>query len=247
MRCLNGQNNWNVIDCHSNYLWRNIHLIGKVWHGLFLNNSFTADNATFSGDADVILEDGGHTGENNTTPKDNTFLNHRHMHSEGTQVNSIRITSGGYNNFNMCFLDGFKCSDSIISLNNTDFYTIHNNNFNNITALDMQPTSPDVRKAGIHLAGTSVFDNVFRQIRMPAYPETVKIEGTGVVHNDIEIGAFWGVPSRVTDTGATDSNVIRIMGGARTTGTMSPIVHTGGVSKIVDHRKGVGKRRNAIS
>ena len=82
----NGAENWVVSNCYTNYLWRNIHLIGKVWHGRFENLVPSAANAQFFGDADIIIEDGGHTGSTNTTPKDNKFYNIRTQHAEGQQA-----------------------------------------------------------------------------------------------------------------------------------------------------------------
>ena len=234
----NGQENWVVSNCHSNYLWRNLHLIGKVWHGRFENLVFTADNTLFSGDCDILLEDGGHTGGTNTTPKENRFYNIRNMHSEGTQVNSIRIQSAGYNIFSDIFIDGFKCSHSAICLNNTDGYSIHDNIFQNMYAIDMATPTPDTRESSLYLDGTNVHDNVFRVMRLPIYPETVKLVGTGVVSNDIEIAGYWGTSSRVTDTGTDGSNILRILPGNRLTGTPTPIIHTGALSRVVDDRKG---------
>ena len=55
---------------------------------------------------------------------------------------------------------------------------------------------------------------------------------------DIEIVSFWGVASRVTYTGTDGTNTIRVKAGARITGADTPITHTGGVSRVIDSRKG---------
>ena len=51
-------------------------------------------------------------------------------------------------------------------------------------------------------------DNTFKDVRINAYPETVKLVGAGVRRNDIEIASFWGTLSRVTDTGTDGTNTI---------------------------------------
>jgi hypothetical protein len=235
---LNGQNNWVVRNCYGSYMWRCIHLIGNIWHGRFEDNSFTSGNATFLGDAGLILEDGGHTDFLNPTPKDCRFISNRFMHSEGTQQDCIRIQSGGYNIFENLFIDGFKYINAVITLNNTDTLDIHNNTFKDITVVDLRTPTPDIRQAGLYIAGTSVYDNVFRNLRIAPNPETIKIVGTGAVRNDIEFSSYFGAVSRVTDTGTDGNNVLRPIAGALPSGVNSPIVHTGGLSRVIDSRPG---------
>ena len=140
--------------------------------------------------------------------------------------------------FRDIFIDGFKYSHALISLDNTDGYIIHDNNFDTVTTLDLVTPSPDNRQAALYLAGTTTVDNYITNFRSAPYTETVKLVGTGVMRNDIEIAAFWGLPSTVTDTGTDGTNTIRVKAGARITGADTPITHTGGVSRVIDSRKG---------
>ena len=76
------------------------------------------------------------------------------MHSQGTEVNHIRMTSGAYNMFQQLNVDGFKCTHSVISLDNTDTLTIAYNSFNGVACVDMVPPTPDTREAALYLGGT---------------------------------------------------------------------------------------------
>src|SRR5688500_2699450 len=64
------------------YLWRGLHIIGKSWYNWFENIMFRDANSTFSGNADLILENGNHTVDTtNPTPKVNHFKNLKALHT----------------------------------------------------------------------------------------------------------------------------------------------------------------------
>ena len=115
---------------------------------------------------------------------------------------------------------------------------IHGNTLTDIAVIDLATPTPDTRQAALYLAGTACYGNTIRNLRIDTYPITGPISGTGVKHNDIELEAQWGNVASITDTGANASNTFRIKGGA-TTGTATAITHTGGISRIIDTRKGM--------
>lgn len=237
---VNGGHTTVIKNIFSEYLWRCIHLVGGIWFSNFEDILSYNGNGTFVGDNVLLLEDGGHTGSINPTPKVNDFNRFVTLHADVGQMNEfLRIKSGGYNTFRNFFVDGVGYKTAPLNLDNTDTLTTHNNTFKNIQAIDLTVTpSPDNRQACLYLAGTSVQDNVFRELRLPNYPIALKISGTGVKDNDIEMAAYFGGAASINDTGASPTNIIRLFPGNNTTGTDVPITHTGGVSKIIDNRRG---------
>ena len=241
-----GYNDFNVANCYLNYPWRAIHLIGQIWQGTFHHIQTHEFNASFVGDCVIILEDGGHSGFNNQTPKRNIFRDINLMHANGQYESGIKIKSGAYNLFDSIYIDGQKYEVAAIELNNTDALTIASNTFQNVTVLDLgvegSPT-PDNRKGALYLAGTATFDNVFRNMKLAPWPSvTVKLEGTGVQRNDIEIASYWGANAAVTDTGTDGTNTIRVMGGHLAGGSDVKITHTGAMSRVIDTRRGASRR-----
>jgi hypothetical protein len=236
---VNGGHTTVIRNIFSEYLWRCIHLIGAMWFGIYENVLSFAGNTSFAGDSVLLLEDGGHTGTINPTPKANDFNRFASIHSAGAMNEFLRMKSGGYNTFRNFFVDGDEYKTAPLNLDNTDTLTTHNNTFKNWGFIDLvHIPSPDNRQAVLYLAGTNVNDNVFREMRMPPYPIALKISGTGVKDNDIEMAAYFGAAATVNDTGANNTNIIRLFPGNNTTGTDTPITHTGGVSTIIDSRRG---------
>jgi hypothetical protein len=144
------------------------------------------------------------------------------------------------------FINGYKYQTAVLNLNNTDTLTIHNNTFRDNYIIDLIGIpSPDNRQANLYMAGTAVFDNEVFNLRAAPWSAdatTIKLSGTGVERNYIEIPALWGTTTKVTDTGSGQSNTIKIItGGGKIAGTEAPITHTGGVSRIIDDRRGAEK------
>jgi hypothetical protein len=223
---------------YTQYMWRGIHLIGGVWWAKFLDMFMQEANASFVGDAFIILEDGGHSNANNPSPKECTFQRISLTNGSGKFTDAIRITAGGYNRFNEIDVNGRQYTNAIINMNNTDALTIHNNTFDNFQVIDTNVTpTPDNRKATLYLAGTAVNDNIFKKMRLVNYPIAILMEGTGVRHNLIEAAAHFGAILQVTDTTASAFNTVVVQGGS-TTGVANKITHTGGLSRIIDTRRG---------
>ena len=244
-----GYDDYIVTRCFLNNMWRGLHLIGYVWFGRFENIISHDFTTSMIGDAFVTLEDGGHT-TNNATPKVNIFRNLKVAHTQGTWNNCVRMKSGGYNVFENMFVDGLKYTVAVINLDNTDTLTTSSNTFQNLTTLDLSGVAPvpDNRQATLYLAGTAVYDNNFINFRSAPYPtQTVKLSGTGVVRNSIELAGYWGTFATITDTGAGEGNTYTIRGGHKTTAGDSKIVHTGGVGRIIDNRPGAEKGGIATS
>ena len=244
-----GYDDFAVRNCYINYPWRAIHLIGQIWQGTFEHIQTHEFNATFVGDCVIILEDGGHSGFNNQTPKRNVFRDINLMHANGQYESGIKIRSGGYNLFDSIYIDGQKYEVAAIELNNTDTLDISSNTFQNVTVLDLgvegSPT-PDNRKGALYLAGSGTYDNVFRNMKLAPWPSvTVRLEGTGVQRNDIEIASYWGAAAAVTDTGTDGTNTIRVMGGHLSGGSDVKITHSGSMSRIIDGRRGASRRGSA--
>lgn len=236
------QNAYIVRDVHTSYLWRTLHLIGRVQYGTFSDIAINSPNAAFVGDADFILEDGGHTDVTiNPSPKVNRFENLRVSRGPSLMNCCIRIKSGGYNRFRNVQIDGHTYVKAAADLDNTDTLTIHNNTFDNLQLLDLNGVDAvDVREAALYLAG-NCNDNWFNNSRIYPYPVSVKLVGSGVTRNHIEMDAYWGVTSSVTDTGTDGTNVIKVKAGAKTTPGDSKITHVGGMSRIIDERQGSEK------
>lgn len=234
-----------VTNVFGNYMWRGIHLIGGVWWGRFQNLSFSAASPSFNtGDAFIIIEDGGHIGESNGVPKENKFYNVR-LIGEFEMNNAIRLRGCGYNTFRDVFIDGYSYRQAAISLeaNTTTLGGVGNNLFDNVTIIDQNATpSPDNRKASLYLGATGtnkVWDNYFQNMRAAAYPVTVRLEGANVMRNDIEFDAHFGNLLNVNDTGADPTNTIRVKGGNfNTTGGDAKITQTGLTSRVIDSRPG---------
>ena len=232
-----GFDDYIVTNCFGNYIWRMLHLIGAIWSGRFENILTYSSNATFTYDAHVLLEDGGHVSSNEPTPKVNRIRNLQFYDALGQATDAIRFESAQYNQINNVFIGGRKYTNSVICLNNTEALPIHGNTLTDITVIDLATPTPDTRQAAVYLAGTACYGNTIRNLRIDTYPITVLISGTGVRHNDIELEAIWGNVASITDTGANASNTFRIKGGA-TTGNATAITHTGAISRIIDTRKG---------
>jgi hypothetical protein len=236
---LTGRRAIHVKDINLNYMWRGIHLVGLIWFGDFANITSTVSNTGFVGDAVIILEDGGHSNIFNPTPKGNTFRNTMCFHGDGLYNDFIRLQSGGYNLFDYAYIDGKFYVNAPITLNNTDTLHISNNVFRDMIELDMEAPSPDTRKASLWMSGTNVYDNQFINSKLPNNPKAVRIDSTGVYRNEIQLVARWGTSNIIVDdTGGGESNLIVVRPGNRITAGENTIVHTGGVSRVEDKRKG---------
>lgn len=238
----NNQYNWIVRDCYLNYMWRGVHLIGYVWYGLFQNITFTVSNTGFAGDACLILEDGSHTGANNPTPKSNEFHNIQTHNGDGKYNSFLDMKSGGYNNFSLIFVDGRNYDLGVYYLNNTDALVIHNNTFRDLFTLDLvDPASAS--HGSLYLKGGSVYDNIFEKCRLTLFSsKTVKLEGTGVMNNYIELDSYWGgVVPIVNHVTPGESNTIAVMAGSKTSATNLPVTLSGTAAnrcRVVDTRRG---------
>ena len=244
----NGALEWRVSNCYSQYMWRTLHLSGMVWWGLFENISIQRSNASFTqGDTDILVEDGGHTFPAiNPSPKANIFRNINWNSGDSELNNAIKMTAGGYNIFENMFIDGYKYRTATIELNNTDALTIHNNTFQNVTVLDHFAPAVDTRIACLYLTGTSVYDNLFRRMRLYPYPIMARLASTGVMRNEIELAAYWGAAASINDTGAGEGNTYIPIAGAKTTTGDTAITHTGAVGRVIDHRRGASRSGNSF-
>jgi hypothetical protein len=239
----NGGFNWVVKNCYFNYLWRGIHLIGFVWWGLFEDVMITISDPAFEGDAPLILEDGGHVNPaTNPTPKGNYFRNIQTQSGDGVYNDFLRMQSGGYNMFENILIDGKYYTNAIFTLNNTDALAIHQNRISNVLAIDIEIMPGSNVQGSLYMAGTSVFDNVFEKCRWPiCQGKTVKLEGAGVMNNDIEIISYWGgaVPV-VSHVSSGESNTIRVFTGSKSTAGNVPITLSGTTPRcrVIDARRG---------
>ena len=235
---ITGRRACNVKDVSGAYMWRLIHLKGLVWFGSFQNISSTVSNTAFTGDAAIILEDGGHANTWNPTPKANRFSNTMCFHGDGLLNDFIRLQSGAYNIFDHAYIDGKFYANAPITLNNTDTLHISNNTFRDILTIDMEAPTSDTRKASLWMSGTNVYDNRFINCKFQNNPKGARMDSTGVYRNEIELTARWGASAIIVDdTGSGESNVVVVRPGNRTTAGETPITHTGGVSRIIDTRR----------
>jgi len=223
-------------NIYGQYLWRGIHLIGGVWWGVFNNVQFNSSNTSFTGDADIIMEQGSHTTGGNPWPKFNKFTNTFIDHGGGTMTNSLKMVDGGYNTFDNYDIEGSKYTQAPWALTGQCTF----NNFQHINFLDAITPTPDVRVASLYLTGSNCYYNIFRNSKLPQYPYSVAIK-SGAFRNDIELTAFWGTAASVDDSGSGIENVIRLTPSATTAATaQAKITTTGGAGnlRVIDARKG---------
>jgi hypothetical protein len=236
-----GFDDYVITRCYGNYMWRMLHLIGAIWSGRFENITTFSTNATFLGDAHVVIEDGGHSSVIEPTPKVNRFKNIHLYDASGEMVNGIRIKSGQYNQFDNIYVGGIRYQVAVLNMSNTDALPTSSNTLRDLIFIDLQPPAVDTRQAAIYLAGTSVCDNSILNIRCAQYPLTAKLSGTGVEKNLLQFSSIWGNIVSITDTGSDPSNTYEIFGG-NTTSADAPITHTGGVGRVIDKRRGASAR-----
>ena len=235
-----------VTNLFTQYLWRTLHLLGHIWFSKFENFQIGSPNPAFTGDTDILIEDGGHVDTTNPTPKQNLFNRVRVSRGPSNMHSWLRMQSGGYNIFRDCFVDGYQYDKAVVDMENTDVLTTTYNHFDNLQCLDLTGVpSPDNRKATVYMKG-QVADNWFHACHLqgssPSPPTMILLEGTGVVRNHIETDAFWGGTVKVVDTGTDGTNVVKVKGGSKfSPGVDVPITHTGGLSRIIDERRGAEK------
>jgi hypothetical protein len=236
-----------VSNIGTQYLWRGLHLIGKLWYGKFENIMFTDANVNFSGNADLILENGNHTLDSgNPTVKVCHFKNIKALHS-GEMDYGILMKSGNYNFFSDVWWEGNAYRTAIIALDNSDAsisssYIMGSNNFYRVGVLDTNSVpSPDNRIAALYLNGSGVIDSVFEDCRLTKYPQTVRLAG-GCLNNTIELSGYYGNTPTVVDTGAGENNVVIIQGGFKTTSGQAVVTTTNSLAKILDQRGGAQTR-----
>lgn len=238
-----------VKDIYTQYLWRTLDLSGHVWYSRFENISISSPNVAFIGDTDILLHDGGHVHVTNPTVKSNLFSRLRVSRGDCHMNSAIRIQSGNYNYFRDCFVDGKTYDVAVVDMNNTDTLTTTFNHFDNLQCLDLEGVAPDNRKGTIWMTGQCV-DNWFVNCRLQGSSPTneiIRMEGSGVVRNNIEFDAWWGGTAVITDTGTDGTNVVKVKGGAKFSPTLDvAITHTGGMSRIIDERPGA-QRAGATS
>ena len=229
-----------IKDIWGQYMWRGIHLIGGVWWGIVENTTFMDANATFVGDADIILETGGHTTGGNPTPKYNHISKHFSNHVGGKVDYFVHIINGNYNEFDYFVSDSLVVGVAGIALeqNTESSNIVAGNVFFNPHILDVsQIPTPDTRQAGIYLNGQYVLDNSFYSARVNRIINNVKISNNAA-RNYVQHAAYWGSEFTLNDTGAGISNTVELIGGSRTGATESAATITGGTSRIIDKRRG---------
>lgn len=238
---LNGLDNFVVTNCYGQYLWRMLTISGMIWFGRFENLGHTELSGGFVGDTPLLIEDGGHVGAQNPTPKGNIFRNLRFQSNAGTYTNAIRITSGGYNWLRDIFINGRAYTHSVIGLN-TDHVNagIGANLIDNVTIFDLITPTPDVRQATVFLGGAGkVWDNTLSNFRCAPYPVTVKLNTVDVRRNDLEFDANFGGNVTITDSATDGTNTLRIKGGnLNVAGTDAVIGTQVQLSRIIDSRHG---------
>lgn len=224
------------------YLWRGIHIIGKAWYNAFENIEFTDTNANFSGNADLILENGGHTEVGNSVAKECHFRNIKSFHT-GEMDYAILIKSGNYNKFFDTYIEGNSYRTALVALDNSDYsintgFLASANVFYGLQNIDTNTTpSPDNRKAALYLNGTGCVHNIFHDVGMTKYPDTIAIAGDAK-NNVIYHAGYWGNVPTIKDTGAGENNVIIIQGNWKTTDGLTKITSSDSIVKITDQRQG---------
>jgi hypothetical protein len=232
-----------VSHISTTYMWRGLHLKGKLWYGTFHDIMFQDANANFSGNADLILENGSHTEDfGNPTVKECHFRNIKSFHS-GEMDYGILMKSGNYNVFVDTFIEGNAYRKALIALDNSDYdintgFICSANTFYRLSSIDTNTVpSPDNRIATLYLNGAGCVHNIVHDGMLTKYPNTIRIAGDAK-NNVIYHAGYWGAVPTINDTGAGENNVIIIQGGWKTTNGLSKITTTAGIAKIQDMRKG---------
>jgi hypothetical protein len=232
-------------NLHLEYMWRGIDVAGMSWFGLF-TKIFTAHSASnFTGDASIVIRDGGIVDPaQNPNPKALYFRDLTQSAGAGTQVNYIRIESGGYHQFHNVFVDGKFFTEAVLKLGGeSPALGTSKNYFENFTTLDLEYPTPNTTKSSLYIKGSGTvlcYSNTFINCHFTNTPEAILLEGDAVVENRIECVAVWGAQTtRVTDTTApARRNTIIIFGTGNTAIAPTKITHTGGTSRIIDMRGG---------
>ncbi len=206
-------------NVYTQYIWRPLHLIGAVWWGEFTNLNFSDASSSFTGDTDILLEQGSHTSVAlNPWPKGNVFRDIQVNHS-GHMANSLRATAAGYNRFDNYTVDGdpssYYFTDSVWSFSGKS----NSNVMRDGLVLDLNTVpSPDNRLGSLALDGTSCYNNRFYNMNLFDASHSISLKN-GTYRNDIEVAGFWGVNLDIDDSGSGAGNTITLFPGAITSGT----------------------------
>jgi hypothetical protein len=230
---------WSVKNCYFHSMWNGVTLYGVIWFGEFENLVFTTSSSTFLGDSCIKMGSGGHTGAFGTIPKANSFRHLCTNSGDGVYDAFIKMTAASYNVFDHIFIDGKYYDIAAFTLNNSDAtYPISSNTFNDVTILDDETTVNTI--ASVYMTGTEVEDTIFHNSKLQNVPISLRMDSAGVTRNVIELAARWSTTAvtSVNDTGSGNSNTIRVIPGVTTGTAVEPITHTGGVSRVIDCRRG---------
>jgi hypothetical protein len=199
------------------YMWRGVHLIGSAWWCDFNDLNFGDASSGFTGDADMIMEKGTHTGGANKWPKFcniNRFVSDHGGGSGGTMANALRILDGGYNQFNWT-VEGTKYTEAVFALKDG---FVGANVFFRPAILDLTTPTPDNRVGSVLLSGANCYANKFIAAYLPrngptasGYQVAIK---SGSFRNDIELAGFWGSTLSIDNVGCGDYNIIKIFTGS---------------------------------
>jgi hypothetical protein len=238
-----------IVDgLRTNYLYRDIHLIGPVWWGLFNDINATGASASFTTGADnVKLEQGTHTaGGINPWPKACVFSNILIDYvGGGTFANSLNADAAGYNVFRNWQVEGGKFTNAIFYFTNkaTD------NVLENPLVIDITAPTPDNRVGTVVFDGAGVYNNHVHDGKLPrngptSSGYTVAFKN-GAYRNYAEISGKWGSTVLVDNVGTGDYNIVSVMPDSEGTAATVPtkIAFTGSAAeiakiKVIDQRKG---------
>jgi hypothetical protein len=240
----NGHMCWSVKDIFANYIHTVINLKGLVWWGMFENINCNVSSANFIGDAVIKLESGGHDGSFGPTPNNNMFRNIQSGNGNGEYNSFLDIRSGSGNFFDKILIDGRFYRNAAVYLSNTDQPTgagpVAYNTFRDMWTLDLEYPIPNNVIAAIYMHGGTgnVSSNQFKNCNISNYPVALKMDDVNVFKNEIELVARWGGNTIVNDTGSGQANTIVVRPGLKVVANEEPIIHTGGVSRVIDMRKG---------
>jgi hypothetical protein len=244
----NGHLNWGVSNCFFHYMFTGLALRGLIWWGEFNHLMWTISSTGWLGDACIEIGSAGHSGGFGPSPKNNLFYNIQTGSGSGQYNAFIDMTSGSGNYFDKVFVDGKYYEDAAIYMNNTDYPDggpIAYNVFRDFWTLDMSYPTPYTTLAMIYMhggvggSGGNVSSNRFINCQISSVPVALKMDDANVFKNDIELVSYWGSQVAINDTGSGVANTVTVRPGVKPVSgpTEVPIIHTGGVSRVIDMRK----------